>query len=467
MQYKRILMSCLIVILILCTSMVSIGATAEATPSNVFELAVEVTPSAAVQNDNFVLQAGDSLTVSISINNNPGIAVTQLEFEYDATALTYVEYECGDIFAADVLKVEQKEGKLKVYNKDYFDNNNYDEDGTIVTFTFTVNETAHGAATFNTVNAVFMNADYAMPVAVVNANTEAVNVHKYTADPAVEEATCQHGTITTYTCETCEDELVLNDGVIGGHTYGDWTVDTEATCTEDGVEKQTCIYCDDEATRPIVAGGHAYGEWVVDTDATCTEAGVEKKTCANCGDVQTQAIESLGHDYSTEWTVDLEATCENPGSKSNHCTRCDDKANVTEITALGHNYGDWALDKAPTCTGKGLDKRTCSRCNGAETRDVAALGHKAVACPEVEPTTEAEGSTGGTCCSVCGEILTAPTVLEKLDYTWIYILIAVVVVVAIGGGVCAYFFIFKKKATAVADDEVSVTKAFGDNNKAE
>ena len=459
MQYKRILMSCLIVILMLCTSIVSIGATEEAAP---FEVAVEVTSSAALSEERFVLQEGDSFTVSISINNNPGINAFSMKFEYDVLGLTLKDYTLGDVYAEDKIVVRPKDGNVNIDSLDSSSNN-----GTLITLEFEVVEGFHGIANFEISRVMGFDADWEDLAPVINADWTAVDVHKYTADPAVEDATCQHGTITTYTCDTCEDELVLNDGVTGGHTYGDWAVDSEATCTENGVEKQTCIYCDDFVTREIVSEGHAYGEWVVETEATCTGEGVEKKTCAACGDVQTQAIESLGHNYSTEWTVDLEETCETPGSKSNHCTRCDDKANVTEIPAPGHIYGDWALDRAATCTEKGLEKRTCSKCNAAETRDVAALGHKSVACPEVEPTTEAEGSTGGTCCSVCGEILIAPTVLEKLDYTWIYILIAVVVVVAIGGGVCAYFFIFKKKAAVVADDDVSVTEAFGDNNKAE
>ena len=46
MQYKRILMSCLIVILILCTSVLGIGATEEAP---VFQIAVGVDASTAVE----------------------------------------------------------------------------------------------------------------------------------------------------------------------------------------------------------------------------------------------------------------------------------------------------------------------------------------------------------------------------------------------------------------------------------
>ena len=345
MQYKRILMSCLIVILMLCTSIVSIGATEEAAP---FEVAVEVTSSAALSEERFVLQEGDTFTVSISIDNNPGGALFAIQLNYDSEAVTLKEeYTYGSVYEMGDVIVRFDDETILLDCMDKFTEKN----GTIMTFTFEVNEGYHGNTGITLAKASFRDAAYAkLPVeAKVNS---AVEVHKYVAEPTVEAANCQHGVITTYTCDTCEDELVLDDGVIGGHTYGDWTVDAAATCTENGVEKQTCIYCDDEATRPIVAGGHAYGDWIVDSEATCTEAGVEKKTCANCGDAQTQATDSLGHDYSTEWTVDLEANCETAGSKSNHCTKCDEKTNVTEIVALGHTYGDWTLDKAATCTEK-------------------------------------------------------------------------------------------------------------------
>lgn len=391
MQYKRILMSCLIVILILCTSMVSIGAAEESTPSNVFELAVEVESSTEVQNKGFVFQPGDSFTVSISINNNPSIVLTQLEFEYDTAALTYVKSECGEIFSANVLEVEHKEGELKVYNKDFFDNNNYDKNGKVVTFTFKVKEGFHGTAAFKTVKTLFMNLKSETPKATVKANTEAVYIHDYAEE---------------------------------------WTEVTAATCTEKGLERLSC-------------------------------------TSEGCEHYVEREIDDLGHDYAEEWTEDTAPTCTTPGEKSNHCTRCEDRANVTEVAALNHSFGEWTTVTEATCTAKGSEKRVCATCGEEEVQDIEAKGHTSVNFEEVEPTKEAVGYTGGTKCSVCGVTLTERTEIPMLkDYTWVYILVAAVVVVAIGGGVCAYVFIFKKKASAgEAADEVSVSKAFADDNK--
>ena len=412
MQYKRILMSCLIVILILCTSVLSIGATEE-TP---FEIAVEVSSSTAVSEDPYVLQAGDSFTVSISIDGNPTFSALELWLSYDAEALTLVkteagavDYTVGTLIAADELYVDAtNEGTIKILNRTW--TKDITANGTIITFNFKVNEGVHATAAIEITRDVVMTKEFDLlnPTVVTNAN--AIHVHKITAEPVVEAATCQAPSKTTYTCDTCKEEIVVLGETVGEHTFGEWTTVTAATCTEKGSEERVCTICNTEK--------------------------------------ETRETEALNHDYSTEWTIDVEATCVAPGSKSHHCSRCDDKADVTEIAALGHDFGDWTVEKAATCTEKGSEKRTCKRegCTEAETREIEALGHKSTAFEEVAATKEAVGYTGGTYCSVCNATLTERTEIPQLkDYTWIYILVAVVVVVAIGGGVCAYVFVVKKK----------------------
>ena len=407
MQYKRILMSCLIVILILCTSVLSIGATEE-TP---FTIAVEVDSSAAVTKEPFVLKAGDSFTVSISIDGNPTFAAFELWLTYDADALTLVKSEAGTVVPANELFVDGSvAGTIRMMNRTW--TGEVKNNGTLVTFTFKVNENVHISAAIELSRCVVMNIGQGFELLnpTVVTNTDAIHVHNITAAPSVEAATCVAPSKTTYTCDTCKEQIVVLGTELGAHSFGEWTTVTAPTCTEKGTDERVCTVCTTEK--------------------------------------ETRETEALNHDYSTEWTVDVEATCVTPGSKSHHCSRCEDKADVTEIAALGHDFGDWTVEKAATCTEKGSEKRTCKRegCSVAETRDIEALGHKSVAFEEVAATKEAPGKTGGTYCSVCNETLTARTDIPQLkDYTWIYILVAVVVVVAIAGGVCAYVFVVKKK----------------------
>ena len=404
MQYKRILMSCLIVILILCTSVFSIGAADETTP---LELAVEVSSSTAVANEPFVLQAGESFTVSISINSNSGFTALDFKLAYDSEALTLVKTEVADLIKAEALYVKSTENSITVRNTDW--TTKITESGKLMTLTFKVNDGYHGSADVAIAYAFFADGDNIVD-SVVKANTTAAHVHKLDAAPVVEEATCLAPSKTTYTCSECNENVVVVGTELADHVYGEWTTVAEATCTDKGSEERICTVCN-----------------------TAKE---------------TRDTDPLNHSYSTEWTVDVKATCVTPGSQSHHCIRCGDKADVTEIKADGHDFGDWTVEKAATCTEKGSEKRTCKRegCTEAETRDIDPAGHKSVAYDEVEATKEAEGYTGGTYCSVCNAELSARTTIPMLkDYTWIYVLVAVVAVVAIGGGVCAYIFVVKKK----------------------
>lgn len=412
MQYKRILMSCLIVILILCTSVLSIGATEE-TP---FEVAVEVTSSTAVSKEPLVLQAGDSFTVSVSIDGNPTFSLIELKLNYDAEALTLVtkadgtvDFASGDVIAAKDLYVDAtKPGTIKVLN--YNTNDAIKANGTIITFNFKVNENVHADVAVELTDAIFVNAGFDIFQPAIVANTKEVHVHKITAAAVVEAATCIAPEKTTYTCDTCKENIVVLGTELGEHNFGEWTTVTAPTCTEKGSEERACTICKEAK--------------------------------------ETKELDALGHDYSAEWTTDKEATCIAPGSKSHHCSRCDSTTDVTEIPTLGHDFGEWTVETAATCTAKGVEKRTCNRagCSEAETRSLAATGHKSTPFEEVAATKEAPGFTGGTYCSECNITLTERVVIPQLkDYTWIYILVAVVVVVAIAGGVCAYVFVVKKK----------------------
>jgi hypothetical protein len=404
-------MSCLIVILILCKSVLSIGATEE-TP---FTIAVEVNSSTAVAEEPFVLQAGDSFTVSISIDGNPTFSLVELKLNYDAEALTLatkadgsVDFVAGELFAAKDIYVDAvKPGSIKVLN--YNTTDVIKANGSIVTFTFKVNENVHADVAVELVDAIFVNAGFDIFTPAVVANTKEVHVHKITAEPVVEAATCKAPAKTTYTCDTCKEEIVILGTELGEHTFGEWTTTSAPNCTDKGSEERVCTICSEAK--------------------------------------ETKELEALGHDYSTEWTVDKTETCTTPGSKSHHCSRCDSKTDVTEIAALGHDFGEWTVETAATCTEKGSEKRTCSRnCGESETRAIAAAGHKAVAFEEVAATKEAPGFTGGTYCSECNITLTERVIIPQLkDYTWIYVLVAVVVVVVVAGGVCAFVLSSKKK----------------------
>ncbi|MBQ3503140.1 MAG: hypothetical protein IJA75_00375 [Oscillospiraceae bacterium] len=88
-----------------------------------------------------------------------------------------------------------------------------------------------------------------------------------------------------------------------------------------------------------------------------------------------------------------------------------------------HTYDEGAVTTEPNCTEKGVKTYTCSVCpegtdGHTRTEEVAATGHTEVIDAAVAPTCMATGLTEGMHCSVCKAVLTAQTVVEKIDHTW-------------------------------------------------
>ncbi len=86
---KRILVSCLIVILILCSSVLAVSA-AEETPFKVTVGVADATPT--------VLNNGDKFDVNITIDSNPGLNLIKIEVEYDVETVKLVGVTNGEVF---------------------------------------------------------------------------------------------------------------------------------------------------------------------------------------------------------------------------------------------------------------------------------------------------------------------------------------------------------------------------------
>ena len=85
---------------------------------------------------------------------------------------------------------------------------------------------------------------------------------------------------------------------------------------------------------------------------------------------------------------------------------------------LDHSYGDWTEVTASTCTAKGSERRDCANCDAFETREIAISGHKPVEGKATPATCTAPGKTGGSSCSVCGEVFEAPADIPALGHDY-------------------------------------------------
>ena len=233
------------------------------------------------------------------------------------------------------------------------------------------------------------------------------------------------------------------------HVLTEWKTTAEPTCTDAGERMRACTVCGYAETEPIPAAGHtAVADAAV--PAGCTETGLtEGSHCSVCGVVLAaqETVPAQGH--QAEKTEAVLPTCTEEGhGVGSRCSRCGViLAEPAVLPATGHQIAVVPA-KQPTCTESGLTEGTvCSVCGVVLTEqvEIAAAGH----CPDgvascthaaccaacgvlledrlphtpvpaqtVEPTCTEEGHTGGTVCSVCGEILEEPTVIPAVGHTF-------------------------------------------------
>ena len=171
-------------------------------------------------------------------------------------------------------------------------------------------------------------------------------------------------------------------------------------------ESRVIFYNEDTGIPEDPDHRHTY-EARVTKEPTCTEEGIKTYACS-CGEEYTEQIAALGHKEVTDPAVEPTET-EDGKTEGSHCSVCGEVLKEQQIIpATGkpeheHKY-EATVTKEPTCTEEGIKTYTCS-CGEEYTEKIAALGHKEVTDPAVEPTETEDGKTEGSHCSVCKEVL--------------------------------------------------------------
>ncbi len=251
-------------------------------------------PVFANGNPSFVVEsvtakAGETIDVTISVVNNPGIASIKLKVNYDTNLiLNSVTYNT----AIGGMSMQPQKLNSPVTLNWFNGIADTNGDWVFATLSFTVADTATVGTCPITVT---YEADNVYNIAEENITFEIENggvaiecSHEAKTEVPSKSADCVNsGNNLYYICDSC-GQAFKTDGV-----------------TKTTVEAET-----------IPALGHDYN------DPTCTAP----KTCKRCGVTEGEA---LGHDY-------VEATCTAPKT----CKRC----GVTEGEALGHTPSDWQRD---------------------------------------------------------------------------------------------------------------------------
>lgn len=125
-------------------------------------------------------------------------------------------------------------------------------------------------------------------------------------------------------------------------------------------------------------GDHTLGEWTVSKDSTCVAGGQKARKCKVCSytEYEDTDIDSDAHEWEEDYTTDKEPTCTVAGSESIHCSLCDARKDIKEISPKGHDWSEWKTLVEPTITSEGKANRSCNVCGIKEEKALPKLSGK-------------------------------------------------------------------------------------------
>lgn len=242
---------------------------------------------------------GDEVSVSVSFNNNPGIAGISFSIEYDKTRLELVGHENSGINGWTV--------SVENGGASWAEASNYTGNGEILKLKFKVIDNAPGGFAeikLTEVKAGNLDEERVEFVAVSGGITvKGVCKHANTEVRNEKAATCAAEGYTgdTY-CKDC-GKLIKNGNPIpkDPQNHVDETEirnEKKATCGEKGYTGD--VYCkgcgmklaNGEETE-IDPNNHKFGEWKVVKESTKTEEGLKERVCSVCDKVETTKIPKL------------------------------------------------------------------------------------------------------------------------------------------------------------------------------
>lgn len=125
-------------------------------------------------------------------------------------------------------------------------------------------------------------------------------------------------------------------------------------------------------------GDHTLGEWTVSKDSTCVAGGQKTRKFKVCSytEYEDTDIDSEAHEWEEDYTTDKEPTCTAAGSESIHCSLCDARKDIKEISPKGHDWSEWKTLVEPTITSEGKANRSCNVCGIKEEKALSKLSGK-------------------------------------------------------------------------------------------
>lgn len=334
---------CVLLTLLVCLSMV-VSASATTTES---DLSFTLESASSVEAlDAAVIGAGETFTVDVVINSNPGVKLAIAFVEFDAKVVELVSAESA---ANDVL-TRVMSGRVHINVGDtsaaFGTDKVCNTTGVVAKLTFKVLATADvksaielKASQANTMDAngkfgeITVSGDV-LNVNVVSAEHACDETKTVEANNAVEPTCTEAGKKSDLLCAHCGKLVTEGEEIAAlGHTNGDVVVENNVnpTCTANGSYDNVvyCTVCNAEVSRKAVtvdALGHTWGEYVITTEPGCSTFGVQTRTCSVCAATEDDAsVPATGEHTYGDWTVTIEATTEVEGEETRTCSQCGNK----------------------------------------------------------------------------------------------------------------------------------------------
>ena len=286
--------------------------------------------------DNSMLTRGDTFTLYVMMENNPGLTGWLIDVAYDEAVLELVDQTRGDAFPGGSFSFGPMLSPTNALWTDFLSGKDFTNNGTLFTLTFAVKADAVFGATMlrlycrdedNITNTAWDRVVFAFEDTAVVVQD---HTHVYDHDCDVD-------------CNECGFTREVSD-----HVYAS-SVKVAPTCTTAGVRLYTCVHCGENYTESIPALGHDYTAVV--TAPTCEQNGYTTHTCGNCGESYADSeVAAIGHAYDHDFDADCNhcgAVREIPGVYGD--ISGDGRVNVRDYALLQRYLNSWDVDVLFPC----------------------------------------------------------------------------------------------------------------------
>ncbi len=218
-------------------------------------LTVSAENRATISLSNKTAVPGDSVTIAVDIQNNPGIMAMSFCITYDSSAFEYLGYENG--YISSNVNDHPDKGHITVTN---VANKNNNTDGTIISVNFKVKDTA-------------------------SPKKHKITIANINRDKFGENLT---GCFSQFGETTVMPDVSAGSVTVGAtctnspHFYSAWSIDIKPTCNGKGTKSRVCARCGHIEEQDIDPAHEFETEWTVDRVATPEQDGIMSRHCKYC-----------------------------------------------------------------------------------------------------------------------------------------------------------------------------------------